>query len=86
MPRNDFAQLVKYGTSDRFEDDGTQVSVPVTRSVMVNTIIKQCEANQIDLEKVIDDLIDRLNAQEAKVKKEAEMNLTLKKSTSCYTR
>lgn len=58
----------------------TKVSVPVTRSVMVNTIIKQCEANQIDLEKVIDDLIDRLNAQEAKVKKEAEMNLTLKKS------
>ncbi len=58
----------------------TKVSVPVTRSVMVNTIIKQCEANQIDLEKVIDDLIDRLNAQEAQVKKEAEMNLTLKKS------
>jgi len=58
----------------------TKVSVPVTRSVIVNTIIKQCEANQIDLEKVIDDLIDRLNAQEAQVKKEAEMNLTLKKS------
>ena len=58
----------------------TKVSVPVTRSVMVNTIIKQCEANQLDLEKVIDDLIDRLNAQEAQVKKEAEMNLTLKKS------
>jgi hypothetical protein len=58
----------------------TKVSVPVTRSVMVNTIIKQCEANGLDLEKVIDDLIDRLNAQEAQVKKEAEMNLTLKKS------
>jgi len=58
----------------------TKVSVPVTRSMMVKTIIKQCEANQIDLEKVIDDLIDRLNAQEAQVKKEAEMNLTLKKS------
>jgi len=58
----------------------TKVSVPVTRSVMVNTIIKQCEANNLDLEKVIDDLIDRLNAQEAQVKKEAEMNLTLKKS------
>ena len=58
----------------------TKVSVPVTRSVMVNTIIKQCEANGLDLEKVIDDLIERLNAQEAQVKKEAEMNLTLKKS------
>ena len=58
----------------------TKVSVPVTRSMMVKTIIKQCEENQIDLEKVIDDLIDRLNAQEAQVKKEAEMNLTLKKS------
>ena len=50
----------------------TKVSVPVTRSVMVNTIIKQCEANQIDLEKVIDDLIDRLNTQEEKAKKEAD--------------
>jgi len=58
----------------------TKVSVPVTRSMMVKTIIKQCEANNLDLEKVIDDLIDRLNAQEAQVKKEAEMNLTLKKS------
>jgi len=58
----------------------TKVSMPVTRSVMVNTIIKQCEANQIDLEKVIDDLIDRLNTQEEKARKEAEMNLTLKKS------
>ena len=58
----------------------TKVSVPITRSVMVNTIIKQCEANNLDLEKVIDDLIDRLNAQESQVKKEAEMNLTLKKS------
>ena len=58
----------------------TKVSVPVTRSVMVNTIIKQCEANNLDLEKVIDDLIDRLNTQEEKARKEAEMNLTLKKS------
>ena len=42
----------------------TKVSVPVTRSVMVNTIIKQCEANNLNLEEVIDDLISRLAKQE----------------------
>jgi hypothetical protein len=42
----------------------TKVSVPVTRSVMVNTIIKQCEANGLNLEEVIDDLISRLAKQE----------------------
>ena len=42
----------------------TKVSVPITRSVMVNTIIKQCEANGLNLEEVIDDLISRLAKQE----------------------
>jgi len=42
----------------------TKVSVPVTRSVMVNTIIKQCEVNGLNLEEVIDDLISRLAKQE----------------------
>ena len=42
----------------------TKVSVPVTRTVMVNTIIKQCEANGLNLEEVIDDLISRLAKQE----------------------
>ena len=44
----------------------TKVSVPVTRSVMVNTIIKQCEANGLNLEEVIDDLISKLALQERK--------------------
>ena len=42
----------------------TKVSVPITRSVMVNTIIKQCEANGLELEQIIDDLISRLAKQE----------------------
>ena len=45
----------------------TKVSVPVTRSTMVNTIIKQCEANGLELEQVIDDLISKLALQERKV-------------------
>ena len=42
----------------------TKVSVPVTRTVMVNTIIKQCEANGLDLETIIDDLISAIAKQE----------------------
>ena len=42
----------------------TKVSVPITRSVMVNTIIKQCEANGLELEQIIDDLISKLAKQE----------------------
>jgi hypothetical protein len=44
----------------------TKVSVPVTRSTMVNTIIKQCEANGLELEQVIEDLISKLALQERK--------------------
>lgn len=44
----------------------TKVSVPVTRSVMVNTIIRQCEANGLELETIIDDLISKLALQEKK--------------------
>ena len=42
----------------------TKVSVPVTRTVMVNTIIKQCEANGLDLETIVDDLISAIAKQE----------------------
>ncbi len=44
----------------------TKVSVPVTRSTMVNTIIKQGEANGLELEQVIEDLISKLALQERK--------------------
>jgi hypothetical protein len=42
----------------------TKVSVPVTRTMMVNTIIKQCEANGLDLETIVDDLISAIAKQE----------------------
>ena len=42
----------------------TKVSVPVTRTAMVNTIIKQCEANGLDLETIVDDLISAIAKQE----------------------
>jgi hypothetical protein len=42
----------------------TKISVPVTRTVMVNTIIKQCEANGLDLETIVDDLISAIAKQE----------------------
>ena len=42
----------------------TKVSVPITRTVMVNTIIKQCEANGLDLETIVDDLISAIAKQE----------------------
>ena len=42
----------------------TKVSVPITRTAMVNTIIKQCEANGLDLETIVDDLISAIAKQE----------------------
>jgi len=42
----------------------TKVSVPITRSMMVNTIIEQCKANGLELEQIIDDLISKVALQE----------------------
>lgn len=45
----------------------TKVSVgPITRTKMVDTIVKQCELNGLDLEQIIDDLISQLALQEKK--------------------
>ena len=41
----------------------TKVSVPITRSMMVNTIIEQCKANGLELEQIIDDLISKVALQ-----------------------
>ena len=45
----------------------TKVSVgPITRTKMVDTIVKQCELNGLDLEQIIDDLISQLALQQKK--------------------
>ena len=45
----------------------TKVSVgPITRTKMVDTIVKQCELNGLDLEQIIDDLMSQLALQEKK--------------------
>ena len=45
----------------------TKVSVgPITRTKMVDTIVKQCELNGLNLEQIIDDLISQLALQEKK--------------------
>ena len=45
----------------------TKVSVrPITRTKMVDTIVKQCELNGLDLEQIIDDLMSKLALQEKK--------------------
>ena len=42
-----------------------KVSVgPITRTKMVETIVKQCEFNGLDLETIIDDLMSRLASQQ----------------------
>jgi hypothetical protein len=35
-------------------------SVPITRTMMVQTIVKQCELNGLDLEQIVDDLLSQL--------------------------
>jgi len=43
----------------------TKVSVgPITRTKMVQTILKQCELNGLDLETIVDDLISAIAKQE----------------------
>ena len=45
----------------------TKVSVgPITRTKMVDTIVKQCELNGLDLEQIIDDLMNKLALQQKK--------------------
>jgi len=47
------------------EQSETKVSVgPITRSKMVQTILKQCELNGLDLETIVDDLISAIAKQE----------------------
>ena len=47
------------------EQSETKVSVgPITRTKMVQTIVKQCELNGLDLETIVDDLISAIAKQE----------------------
>ena len=47
------------------EQSETKVSVgPITRTKMVQTILKQCELNGLDLETIVDDLISAIAKQE----------------------
>jgi len=50
------------------EHSETKVSVPLTRTAIVDTIVEQCTQNGLDLEQVIADLQSRLALQ---AKKEA---------------
>ena len=69
-PKPAKAEVSNVGQSDEpkptklVQHSETTVSVPVTRTVMVNTIIKQCEANGLDLETIVDDLISAIAKQE----------------------
>ena len=69
-PKPAKAEVSNVGQSDEpkptklVQHSETKVSVPVTRTVMVNTIIKQCEANGLDLETIVDDLISAIAKQE----------------------
>ena len=64
------AEVSNVGQSDEpkptklVQHSETKVSVPVTRTAMVTTIIKQCEANGLDLETIVDDLISAIAKQE----------------------
>ena len=45
------------------EQSETKVSVPLTRTAIVDTIVEQCTQNGLDLEQVIEDLQSRLAKQ-----------------------
>ena len=51
----------KDGQSDKVNEvnKGTY-SVPITRTMMVQTIVKQCELNGLDLQVIVDDLLSQL--------------------------
>jgi hypothetical protein len=64
-------QVSNVGQSDEpkqaklVEQSETKVSVgPITRTKMVQTIVKQCELNGLDLETIVDDLISAIAKQE----------------------
>ncbi len=64
-------QVSNVGQSDEpkqaklVEQSETKVSVgPITRTKMVQTILKQCELNGLDLETIVDDLISAIAKQE----------------------
>jgi len=65
------AEVSNVGQSDEpkqaklVEQSETKVSVgPITRTKMVQTILKQCELNGLDLETIVDDLISAIAKQE----------------------
>lgn len=55
------AKVSDDGQSDKVNEvnKGTY-SVPITRSMMVKTIVKQCELNGLDLQVIVDDLLSQL--------------------------
>lgn len=70
-PKPAKAEVSNVGQSDEpkptklVEQSETKVSVgPITRTKMVQTIVKQCELNGLDLETIVDDLISAIAKQE----------------------
>lgn len=70
-PKPAKAEVSNVGQSDDpkptklVEQSETKVSVgPITRTKMVQTIVKQCELNGLDLETIVDDLISAIAKQE----------------------
>ena len=55
------AKVSDDGQSDKVNEvnKGTY-SVPITRTMMVQTIVKQCELNGLDLQVIVDDLLSQL--------------------------
>ena len=69
-PKPAKAEVSNVGQSDGLVSDTgwvehseTKVSVPLTRTAIVDTIVKQCAENGLDLEQVIADLQSRLAKQ-----------------------
>jgi hypothetical protein len=55
------AKVSDVGQSDKVnETNKGTYSVPITRTMMVQTIVKQCELNGLDLEQIVDDLLSQL--------------------------
>ena len=70
-PKPAKAEVSNVGQSDEpkqaklVEQSETKVSVgPITRTKMVQTILKQCELNGLNLETIVDDLISAIAKQE----------------------
>ena len=64
---SDVGQSEKAKPAKLVQQSETKVSVgPITRTKMVDTIVKQCELNGLNLEQIIDDLISQLALQEKK--------------------